>query len=62
VRPNEMKAIVRKKQKRKLIEVDQRDLEFRVRGFEVPARKINRYMREKGIAESSLYPESPTAC
>jgi hypothetical protein len=33
-----------------------------VRGFEVPARKINRYMREKGIAESSLYPESPTAC
>jgi hypothetical protein len=61
VKPDEMKAIVRKKQKRKLIEVNQRDLKFRVRGFEVPSRKIHRYMREKGIAESLLYSESPAA-
>ncbi|KAF1936341.1 hypothetical protein EJ02DRAFT_359368, partial [Clathrospora elynae] len=61
IKPDEMESIVRKRQRRKLIEVGKRGLRFRVRGFEVPSQKIDRWMKRKEIPESMSYsPGNPT--
>jgi hypothetical protein len=57
-----MEAIVRKRQKRKLVETDKRPLVFEVRGDQVEPQKIERWMKRHDVAESFLYAPSPTAC
>jgi len=57
-----MKAIVRKRQQRKLVETDKRELVFQVRGNVVEPGKIDRWMKRNGVAESMIYAPSPTAC
>lgn len=59
IKPAEMKAIVRKQQRRKLIEVQKNGLSFRVRGHEVEQQKIDRWMKRHDVRDSALYsPES----
>jgi hypothetical protein len=57
-----MKAIVRKRQQRRLIENDKRDLAFSVRGMEVDVEKIDRWMKRNKVSNSFLYNTSPMAC
>ena len=61
VKPKEMEAIVRKRQRRKLVEIEKGELGFRVRGNTVQAEKIDRWMKRNGIAEDDLYAPSPAA-
>ncbi|KAH8745009.1 hypothetical protein F5883DRAFT_588450 [Diaporthe sp. PMI_573] len=61
VKPQEMEAIVRKRQKRKLVETDKRPLVFEVRGGQVEPQKIERWMKRHDVAESFLYAPSPAA-
>ncbi|KAF2736995.1 hypothetical protein EJ04DRAFT_395115, partial [Polyplosphaeria fusca] len=61
VKPQEMKAIVRKRQKRKLVETNKRPLEFEVRGSQVEPQKIERWMKRHDVLESFLYAPSPAA-
>lgn len=56
-----MKAIVRKRQQRKILEKEKGDFEVEVRGNIVVPQKIDRYMQDHGISQSSLYPASPDA-
>ena len=58
----EMKAIVRKQQRRKLIETEKRELQFSIRGNLVDGTKIDRWMKRHQVPESSLYAPSPAAC
>jgi hypothetical protein len=61
IKPAEMEAIVRHRQRRRLLENNKRDLKFRVRGFEVPSQKIERWMKKRGITADMPYaPNSPT--
>jgi len=53
---------VRKRQKRKLIETDKRELVFEVRNQLVEPQKIERWMKRHDVAESFLYAPSPVAC
>ena len=62
VKPQEMQAIVRKYQKRKLIEPHKRRLVFEVRGTEVDRQKIERWMKRHGALENLLYASSSAAC
>jgi hypothetical protein len=56
----EMKAVVRKRQQRKLDE--KKETGFRIRGRKVEPEKIEQFMKRNGISESSQYwPTSPTA-
>jgi len=57
-----MKAIVRKRQQRRLAETDKGDLIFRVRGSVVESGKIDRWMKRNGVTESMPYAASPAAC
>jgi hypothetical protein len=58
-----MKAIVRKRQQRELVEIDKAKLEFRVRGRVVAeSEQIVRWMKRNGVAEEALYHPSPAAC
>ncbi|KAF2811289.1 TPR-like protein [Mytilinidion resinicola] len=61
VKPNEMKAIVRKRQKRKLVEVDRGELIFEVRGRKVEPQNIDRWMKRHHHPEGFLYAPSPAA-
>ncbi|KAF2490246.1 TPR-like protein [Lophium mytilinum] len=61
VKTKEMEAIVRKRQKRKFIETEKRELIFEVRGSEVEPHKIDRWMKRHDISESSPYVFSPAA-
>ncbi|KAF2466286.1 TPR-like protein [Lindgomyces ingoldianus] len=62
IKPEEMKAIVRKRQERKLVESSKRELVFTVRGSEVEPQKINRWMKRNNVRESLLYaPTTPSA-
>ncbi|RGP64701.1 kinesin light chain 2 [Fusarium sporotrichioides] len=61
IKPGEMAAIVRKRQKRNLVEVDKRELIFTVRGRNVDPHKIDRWMARNGVSQTSLYAPSPTA-
>jgi len=61
VKPKEMEAIVRKRQRRKLVETEKGELAFRLRGNTVQPEKIDRWMKRNGIAEDVLYAPSPAA-
>ena len=50
-----MQAIVRLRQERKILELDQPELVFYVRGREVDKKKIERWMRDHGVEEDVLY-------
>lgn len=56
-----MKAIVRRRQQRALVETDKADLTFRVRGLEVEPQKIERWMKRHAVIESMVYAPSPAA-
>jgi hypothetical protein len=62
VKPNEMRKIVEKRQQRRLIDTDRRELVFKVRGNVVDPTKIDRFMHRYEIPESALYAPSPTVC
>lgn len=62
IKPKEMRAIVRKRQERKIIETDKPERIFYVRGREVESRKIDRWMHDYGVSEDTLYAPSPAAC
>jgi hypothetical protein len=62
VKPQEMKAIVRKRQMRKLVETNKGDLIFEVRNRQVEPQKIERWMKRHEVADSFLYVPSPAAC
>ena len=57
-----MKAIIRHRQRRGLVETDKPDLKFRVRGQEVEPQKIERWMKRHDLRESMIYAPSPAAC
>jgi hypothetical protein len=61
IKPEEMKAIIRKRQKRKLVETEKSDLVFQVRGVIVDTAKIDRWMQTHGAPKSTLYSSSPAA-
>jgi phage-related protein len=62
IKPEEMKAIVRYRQQRNLIDTGKGSLKFRVRGREVEPQKIERWMRKHELRESMIYAPSPTGC
>ncbi|KAH7124434.1 hypothetical protein EDB81DRAFT_664786 [Dactylonectria macrodidyma] len=62
IKPVEMTAIVRKRQQRKLVEVDKGELNFTVRGSTVESQKIDRWMNRHRVPENLLYAPSPAAC
>ncbi|KAJ4329557.1 hypothetical protein N0V87_010753 [Didymella glomerata] len=55
VKLQEMQAIVRKRQKRKLVETDKGQLVFKVRGSKVEQQKIERWMKRHDVADSFLH-------
>ncbi|KAF5637361.1 kinesin light chain 2 [Fusarium tjaetaba] len=57
----EMAAIVRKHQQREILETDKRKLRFTVRGREVEANKIDRWMDRNNVPRNDLYAPSPAA-
>jgi hypothetical protein len=57
-----MQAIVRKRQRRKLVETNKAELVFEVRDSVVPPQKIERWMKRNDVVESFLYVPSPAAC
>jgi hypothetical protein len=61
IRRNEMKAIVRKRQIRKVEEPDKRDLTFTLRGEVVPEAKVDRWMKRKQIPTDAVYSPSSGA-
>jgi uncharacterized protein YggL (DUF469 family) len=61
VKPNEMKVIVRKRQQRKLVVTNKRELVFKMRGNLVEPEKIDRWMKRNGIPEDVIYAPSPAA-
>ncbi|KAH8732423.1 hypothetical protein GQ44DRAFT_766561 [Phaeosphaeriaceae sp. PMI808] len=61
VKTREMKAIVRKRQQRKLVDVTKGELVFNIRGNEVGPQKIDRFMKRNNIPESQLFMASPGA-
>jgi hypothetical protein len=62
VKPQEMRAIVRKRQQRRLNERNRGDLVFEVRGDTVEPHKIDRWMKRHNVPDSLLYAPSPAAC
>ena len=62
IKPQEMKAIIKKRQKRKLVETNKGELSFVVRGNAVDPKKIDRWMKRNKVSESLLYALSPAAC
>lgn len=61
VQPEEMEAIVRKRQRRKLIETHKNAFVAEVRNRPVETHKIVRWMRHHGISEDEEYAPSPAA-
>ncbi|KAK3941755.1 hypothetical protein QBC46DRAFT_352996 [Diplogelasinospora grovesii] len=55
IRNEEMKAIVRKRQQRRLAEKNKPDLLFRVRDQVVPPQKIDRWMAANSVAADDMY-------
>jgi hypothetical protein len=62
VKPDEMKAIVRKRQQRRLVDKDKGELHFRVRGSLVNLKKIERWMRRNEVPDDKIYVPNPAAC
>lgn len=61
IKPEEMKAIVRRRQQRNLVETGKPGLRFRVRGQEVEPQKIERWMKSHDVTKSMVYAPSPAA-
>ncbi|KAF5666739.1 kinesin light chain 2 [Fusarium circinatum] len=61
IKKPEMKAIARKHQQREILETDKRKLRFTVRGREVDAGKIDRWMDRNNVPRNELYAPSPAA-
>ncbi|KAF5550672.1 kinesin light chain 2 [Fusarium napiforme] len=61
IKKAEMTAIVRKHQHREILETDKRKLCFTVRGREVDAGKIDRWMDRNNVPRNDLYAPSPAA-
>ncbi|KAF5535891.1 kinesin light chain 2 [Fusarium mexicanum] len=57
----EMTAIARKHQQREILETDKRKLQFTVRGREVDAGRIDRWMDRNNVPRNELYAPSPAA-
>ena len=61
MKTHEMQAIVRKRQKRMLVETGKGQLKFDVRGKPVERQKIERWMKRNSVVESALYAPIPAA-
>ncbi|KAF2807249.1 TPR-like protein [Mytilinidion resinicola] len=61
VKGKEMRAIVRKRQERRLVDVKKGELIFDIRGNKVEPQKIDRWMKRHKVPESFLYAPSPAA-
>ncbi|KAK3370648.1 hypothetical protein B0H63DRAFT_441076 [Podospora didyma] len=61
VKPHEYQAIVRKRQRRKLVDTHRGELAFTVRGVEVDNQKIERWMKGRGISDHLPYALIPAA-
>ncbi|KAF5707003.1 kinesin light chain 2 [Fusarium globosum] len=61
IKKAEMTAIARKHQQREILETDKRKLRFTVRGREVDAGKIDRWMDRNNVPRNDLYAPSPAA-
>jgi hypothetical protein len=59
IKSKEMMVIVRKRQKRRLVELDKRELIFELRGSKVDSENIDRWMKRNGITDKMLYAPSP---
>ncbi|OCK86702.1 uncharacterized protein K441DRAFT_457281, partial [Cenococcum geophilum 1.58] len=59
IKLEEMKAIVRKRQRRTLVEDDKRELVFIVRDSIVDPQKINQWIKRNDVPGSFLYAPSP---
>jgi hypothetical protein len=62
IKPKEMMHIVRKRQRRKLIEKDKPEYRFRVNNIEVSPAKISRWMQDHDVPEDAMYASSLQAC
>jgi hypothetical protein len=56
-----MQCIIKKRQKRKLVEVDKPAQIYEVRGNRVEEAKIDRWMHTHDVPDSMLYSPSPAA-
>lgn len=56
-----MKAIVRKRQTRKLVETDKKPLHFKIRENSVEPEKVERWMKSHNVQETILYGRSSPA-
>ena len=54
-----MMVIVRKRQKRRLVESDKGELIFKLRGSIVESENIDRWMKRNEITDKMLYAPSP---
>lgn len=61
IKSDEMSAIVRKRQKRKIDEPQKPELVFSVRGSEVKKHKIDRWMKDCAISQNTVFAPSPAA-
>jgi hypothetical protein len=61
IKHKEMECIVRKRQRRKLLEPSRPELVFHVRNIEVGPTKIDRWMSRHNMKETTMV-ASPTAC
>jgi hypothetical protein len=59
IKADSMKAIIRKRQRRKLIEADYGEPVFRIKNQEVSSQKIDRWMKRNNVPECSLYVQDP---
>ena len=59
VKSKEMMVIVRKRQKRRLVDVNKGELIFELRGSMVESENIDRWMKRNGITDKLLYAPSP---
>ncbi|KAH8724935.1 hypothetical protein GQ44DRAFT_617014 [Phaeosphaeriaceae sp. PMI808] len=62
IKSEEMKWIVKKRQRRRLVEAGKRDLRFLVRKNEVNSTKIDRWMRENEVPPDMLYSPKSLPC
>ncbi|RFN46232.1 tpr-like protein [Fusarium flagelliforme] len=56
IKPAEMAAIVRKRQQRKIVEIDKGEQSFSVRGRDVEPHKIDRWMVRNEVSQASFHP------
>jgi hypothetical protein len=62
VKKREMECIVRKRQQRRLVEVNRRELVFTIRGKPVNMGKVDRWMADHNVSGSMLYSPGSRAC